>query len=705
MPDNADNRFNNLISRKDVLRMAAKTDEPSALEDFARSLSYSMVQGPVDGASQLADRLFGSNIQRALHVIDAPKPADFGSERWFAQQIGGLGAAVPVMLLHKGVKAMGFGNPELASVQIRNMAMTGGLYGSLLTSTAPDTTSFWTDRLISGTATAATFGTMSATSLALERSSVATNKVLSGVLGGIPAGIVHADSVSLLNGRGLATQKERAESIFTFSALGGMMGAADTYVPKFSRARQNTEQPLLEEKNSPVLQEKNQPALQEKNQPVLQEKNQPVLEEKNRPVAEDKKLPTDAPQKAAEEPVSVGQQTEPQRAKPQAEKTILDDGTKIIKKPDGTTVTIKTNGDTIIEADGVKTTRRASDGRVFVEKANGETFDYRPKSAIPPEEKPMNVASMSVEPIAKRMSNFAHEPFTLNGETFASVEAFYVALRIKDPIRRAEVMQMHGAEARAAGREFRSVTQGTYQGQTFEFGSPEHHAIVKEAIRAKLEQHPDLAAEFAATHPRPIIHNTGRRENPNTKYHSSVFTRHLMELRQELVDKKPAEQPQRADQPNIGDAATQAHAKSVSRLLRGIKDPTVSDNHNLKVYENAFRDFDRKATEVIGAGSDAVALRLEDGNVLKIARWPLTPEMGTRPFDLPVLERGTANAGGVPVGYYIQPFAEAGTPATVSQMFQILSKDGYHFRDPKPSNVGTYKGEPKLIDPFAAEKL
>ena len=212
------------------------------------------------------------------------------------------------------------------------------------------------------------------------------------------------------------------------------------------------------------------------------------------------------------------------RAAGQAEQSgsTLGAGSRVISQPDGSVVTIRPNGDVVMAKDGITTTRRKSDGMVIVENS---------------EEKVVNVASMSVEPSARLLSNLAHTPFVLDGVRYESVEAFYQMLRITDPVRRAAVAGLYGQEAKAAGNDFKNVTTGQYRGEAFELGSPRHHEIVKMAIKAKLDQNPDVAAAIMATYPRPIIHNTGRPESKSTKYPGAVFTQTLTELRQELVDK------------------------------------------------------------------------------------------------------------------------------------------------------------------------
>lgn len=132
------------------------------------------------------------------------------------------------------------------------------------------------------------------------------------------------------------------------------------------------------------------------------------------------------------------------------------------------------------------------------------------------------------------MSNLAHTPFNLDGMDYASVEGFYVSLKFLEPEKRAKMARLHGA--RAKGKGSRSRLESTcYQGEWFVLGSDRHHELIRRAIRAKLEQHPEIARAFIATRPRPIVHETGYPEPPGSKLPARIFCRILSELREELA--------------------------------------------------------------------------------------------------------------------------------------------------------------------------
>lgn len=77
------------------------------------------------------------------------------------------------------------------------------------------------------------------------------------------------------------------------------------------------------------------------------------------------------------------------------------------------------------------------------------------------------------------------------------------------------------------------TVEAKFEGKTYVLGSAEHHQLIKDAIRAKLEQNPELAARFAATAPRVIVHETVG--DDSRRFPSAVFCRILTELRTELT--------------------------------------------------------------------------------------------------------------------------------------------------------------------------
>lgn len=143
----------------------------------------------------------------------------------------------------------------------------------------------------------------------------------------------------------------------------------------------------------------------------------------------------------------------------------------------------------------------------------------------------LNIWSRSDEEIGRLMSHFAHTPFTLDGVTFGSVEAFYTWLCITDnEAKRAKVAPMWGARSKhecpKTEPEFFD-----YHGRTIKFNSPEHRELIVNANRAKLEAHPEIARAFVATLPRPIVHELPGKEDDAHEAFCSI----MREIRDEFA--------------------------------------------------------------------------------------------------------------------------------------------------------------------------
>jgi predicted NAD-dependent protein-ADP-ribosyltransferase YbiA (DUF1768 family) len=148
---------------------------------------------------------------------------------------------------------------------------------------------------------------------------------------------------------------------------------------------------------------------------------------------------------------------------------------------------------------------------------------------------PFNVWSRSEEEIGQLMSNFAHTPFELDGVAYGSIEGFYVSLLFLEPARREKIAPLYGFIAKRMGKKSKLRTT-CYRGEWFDLGSEPHLALVKRAIRAKLEAHPEIARAFVATAPRPIVHETGYPDPPDAEFPAPVFCRILTELRDEFAE-------------------------------------------------------------------------------------------------------------------------------------------------------------------------
>lgn len=121
----------------------------------------------------------------------------------------------------------------------------------------------------------------------------------------------------------------------------------------------------------------------------------------------------------------------------------------------------------------------------------------------------VNVTYGSKDKDAARCSNFYPDAFQIDGIWFASVEAFYVYILFApdDPVReQARVLVAFAAKKFGRRAERKYVW---WQGLQMNFGSPEHHALLDRAIRARFEQNPDAMQSLRALRGYEILHDTG----------------------------------------------------------------------------------------------------------------------------------------------------------------------------------------------------
>jgi len=165
-------------------------------------------------------------------------------------------------------------------------------------------------------------------------------------------------------------------------------------------------------------------------------------------------------------------------------------------------------------------------------------------------DEPLNVASVSDEEIGRLMSNFAETPFYYGKKPirYHSVESFYQALTEPDEKIRRTIAKLPGKEAKRLGRS--ETIEAKFEGKVYVLGSSEHHALIEDVIRAKLEQNPELARCFAETRPRPIVHVTPGADSKRLP--GEVFCRILTGLREEFGRKRPS---RRQDRHHHGDSS------------------------------------------------------------------------------------------------------------------------------------------------------
>jgi hypothetical protein len=143
----------------------------------------------------------------------------------------------------------------------------------------------------------------------------------------------------------------------------------------------------------------------------------------------------------------------------------------------------------------------------------------------------------------------------------------------------------------------------------------------------------------------------------------------------------------------------------VDLLRERIDDSLFSEGHVMRAYVRAFEGSDKHAVGFIGVGRNSVVMELEDGDVLKISSRALTDRMGTRPFEVPILERCVVDVGhNLKVYWFVQPRAQ--TPVTWSQykLFRSdLEKNKYFLELGGDRQLGIHEEQVKLLDPYAVQ--
>lgn len=145
----------------------------------------------------------------------------------------------------------------------------------------------------------------------------------------------------------------------------------------------------------------------------------------------------------------------------------------------------------------------------------------------------------------KKLSNLYPSPFILDDIRYASVEAFWMSIKYpeNDP-RRNQIRELSGMNAKKSGNDAKNIKEIYYNGETIIVGSADHHALMKRAIRAKLEQNPDILKTLLDTGDKKLTHIVfTRHENEKFILHDSktipgeVFAKIYEELRDEFRKK------------------------------------------------------------------------------------------------------------------------------------------------------------------------
>lgn len=180
---------------------------------FAKSLAYSAIQTPIDGVTQLANRVaqpvFGPQTVPRFQLLEAPAPTEFGSAEWTARLAGGgIGTILPFYLGGKAaVRGMQTAStvPHLGplitksgilkSNSIAQLAFKGAVYEGIF-HPVNETDNFWAQRGINFAAGGLAFMAMGKAS-EMMRTSKLGERVLNSSVRGVPlTGELGFDAVS-----------------------------------------------------------------------------------------------------------------------------------------------------------------------------------------------------------------------------------------------------------------------------------------------------------------------------------------------------------------------------------------------------------------------------------------------------------------------------------------------------------------------------
>lgn len=150
----------------------------------------------------------------------------------------------------------------------------------------------------------------------------------------------------------------------------------------------------------------------------------------------------------------------------------------------------------------------------------------------------INISSGSKTEIERVLSNLSETPFTLWGESYNSVEAFWQSLKFPKHSDKRRVATLAGIEAKRAGREAPKADTFIWQGSIIRVGSAEHHALMRMAVKAKLKQNRKILRALLASGDEPITHILHDKDGnviPDSKtIPGAAFSKILMDLRSEF---------------------------------------------------------------------------------------------------------------------------------------------------------------------------
>jgi predicted NAD-dependent protein-ADP-ribosyltransferase YbiA (DUF1768 family) len=145
----------------------------------------------------------------------------------------------------------------------------------------------------------------------------------------------------------------------------------------------------------------------------------------------------------------------------------------------------------------------------------------------------LNIYSKSDDSRGRILSNFSHHPFILEGQSFESVEGFIQGIAFPEgDSRRAAAFKSYGSEAKRFGEE-QEKKFVWWHGKQIIFGSPEEHALIERALRAKFQQNSEAKEALSASRSLRLTHILSEPESSTTCLPAETFCTILMKIREE----------------------------------------------------------------------------------------------------------------------------------------------------------------------------
>lgn len=118
----------------------------------------------------------------------------------------------------------------------------------------------------------------------------------------------------------------------------------------------------------------------------------------------------------------------------------------------------------------------------------------------------INIVSTSPDPIARTISNLGDTPFTLDGQSYRTIESFWQGLKFADRADRERIAAYEGHAAWEAGTAKGYGATITYDGTIIHVGTWAHWQLMERAARAKFTQNAEARTALLSTGTRPLTH-------------------------------------------------------------------------------------------------------------------------------------------------------------------------------------------------------